>query len=281
MAADPSSSPTSASVPDRRPASAGPVARATLPDGPPLLTWLLRAADDNLVLSQRLGELIASMPELEEDIAVANVALDHLGQARNLYQYATELDPAGRTEDQFAMTRSEREFLNAVLVEQPNGDFAVTMVRQLLVDAYQMPLYQALTGSIDERLAGIAAKAVKEARYHLEHSSGWVVTLGDGTSESNRRAQAAVDELWPFRTDLFAADEVEHELATDGVVPDPASLRPTFDETVATVLSQANLTVPSDPYERIGGRTGYHTAHLGHLLPEMQWLHQSQPGAEW
>ncbi len=267
--------------PVARPASAGPVARGTLPDGPPLLTWLLRAADDNLVLAQRLGELIAAMPELEEDIAVANVALDHLGQARNLYQYATELDPASRTEDDLAMTRSEREFLNAVLVEQPNGDFALTMVRQLLVDAYQVLLYEGLAASTDERLAGIGAKALKESRYHLEHSAGWVVTLGDGTAESHDRAQAAVDELWPFRADLFAADEVEAELAAAGVVSDPASLRPGFDETVAAVLAQANLTPPDDPYDRIGGRTGFHTAHLGHLLPEMQWLYQSQPGAEW
>ncbi len=264
-----------------RPASAGPVARATLPDGPPLLTWLLRAADDNLVLAQRLGELIASMPELEEDIAVANLALDHLGQARNLYQYASELDPAGRSEDDLAMTRSEREFLNAVLMEQPNGDFATTTVRQLLVDAYQLPLYTALTASTDERLAGIAAKAVKEARYHLEHSSSWTVILGDGTAESHRRAQAAVDELWPYRSDLFATDEVEAELAEAGIVPDPTSLRSGYDETIAAVLADANLTVPDDPYERIGGRTGYHTAHLGHLLPEMQWLYQSQPGAQW
>ena len=272
-----------------RPASAGPVARATLPDGPPLLTWLLRAADDNLVLAQRLGELIASMPELEEDIAVANLALDHLGQARNLYQYASELDgPAraerglpARTEDDLAMTRSEREYLNAVLVEQPNGDFAVTTVRQLLVDAYQVPLYGALTTSTDERLAGIAAKALKEARYHLEHSSSWTVILGDGTAESNRRAQAAIDELWPYRTDLFATDEVEEELAAAGVVPDPASLRPAFDQTVAAVLAEAKLTMPDDPYERIGGRTGFHTAHLGHLLPEMQWLYRSDPNARW
>ncbi|MEL6981911.1 MAG: 1,2-phenylacetyl-CoA epoxidase subunit PaaC [Actinomycetota bacterium] len=268
-----------------RPASAGPAprggARGTLPDGPPLLTWLLRAADDNLVLAQRLGELIASMPELEEDIAVANLALDHLGQARNLFQYASELDPAGRSEDDLAMTRSEREFLNAVLVEQPNGDFAVTTIRQLFVDAYQVPLYTALATSTDERLAGIAAKAVKEARYHLEHSSSWTVILGDGTAESHQRAQAAVDELWPFRTDLLAGDGIEAELAEAGVVPDPATLRPAFDETITTVLAQANLTVPDDPYERIGGREGYHTAHLGHLLPEMQWLYQSQPGATW
>ncbi len=268
-------------VSPRRPASAGPPARATLPPGPPLLTWLLRAADDNLVLAQRLGELIAAMPELEEDIAVANVALDHLGQARNLYQYATEVDPAGRSEDDLAMLRSERQFLNAVLVEQPNGDFAHTMVRQLLVDAYQVPLYTTLSSSIDERLAGIGAKAAKEARYHLEHSSGWVVTLGDGTSESHRRAQTALDELWPYRADLFAADEVEIDLAAAGVVPDPAGLRSAFDRTVTAVLGEARLTVPDDDYDRIGGRTGFHTAHLGHLLPDLQWLYRAHPGAEW
>ncbi len=246
-----------------------------------MLTWLLRAADDNLVLSQRLGQLIAAMPELEEDIAVANIALDHLGQARHLYQYASEVDPTGRSEDDFAMLRTEREFLNSVLVEQPNGDFAVTQVRQLFVDAYQVPLYQALSASPDERLAGIGAKAVKEARYHLEYSSAWVVTLGQGTQESHRRSQAALDQMWPFRTDQFAADAIEAELSAVGVVPDPATLRPEFDDTVATVMAQAGLTIPDDPYERIGGRTGFHTAELGHLLPEMQWLYRSDPGATW
>lgn len=268
-------------APGRRPASAGPPTRSTLPEGPPLLTWLLRAADDNLILAQRLGELVSYMPELEEDITVANLSLDHLGQARNLYQYASELDPAGRSEDELAMMRSEREFLNAVLVERPNDDFAHTVVRQLLVDAYQVPLYRAASSSTDERLAGVAAKAAKEARYHLEYSSAWVVTLGDGTSESHRRAQAAVDELWPYRADLFAADEVEAELAAAGVVPDPATLRPGYDATVAAVLAQANLTAPDDPYERFGGRTGFHTVELGHLLTEMQWLYRSHPGVEW
>lgn len=247
----------------------------------PLLTYVLRVADDNLVLAQRLGELIAGMPDLEEDIAVANVALDHLGQARNLYDYATELDPDRRTEDDFAMGRPEREFLNAVLVEQPNGDFAHTMVRQLFVDAYQVPLHEALSASTDHRLAAIAAKAHKEARYHLDRSSDWVVTLGDGTPESHDRAQAAVDALWPFTADLFAADDVEDGLAERGVAPDPATLRPRFDATVESVLAEAKLTMPSDPYQRTGGRTGFHTTHLGHLLPEMQWLHRAHPGATW
>ena len=252
-----------------------------LPTQPALLTYLLRLADDNLVLAQRLGELIASMPELEEDIAVANVALDHLGHARNFYDYATGIDPAHRSEDELAMLRPEREFLNAVLVEQPNGDFAHTMIRQLLVDAYQVPLYQALAQSTDERLAGIAGKAVKEARYHLEHSSSWIITLGDGTDESHRRTQAALDNLWQFSGDLFAADHVEVDLTAAGMAPDPADLRPTFDATIDHVLSVAGLTLPEDPYQRLGGRTGVHTSHLGHLLPELQWLHRSHPGASW
>lgn len=250
-------------------------------DQPALLTYLLRLADDNLVVAQRLGDLIAGMPELEEDIAVANVALDHLGQARNLYSYASEVDPDGRDEDRFAMLRAEREFLNAVLVEQPNGDFANTMVRQFFLDAYQVPLYEGLTASTDERLAGIAAKASKEARYHLEHSSAWVVTLGDGTDESHRRAQGAVNELWQFTADLFASDQVEEELRGQGVAPDPAGLRRSFDPTVTGVLGAARLELPDDPYQRLGGRTGMHTAHLGHLIPDMQWLYRAHPGASW
>lgn len=247
----------------------------------PLLTYVLRLADDNLIVSQRLGELIASMPDLEDDIAVANIGLDHLGQARNFYQYATELDPDGRSEDQFAMLRSEREFLNAVLVEQPNGDFAQTQMRQFLLDAYQVPLYQLMTASTDERLAAIAAKAIKEARYHLERSSAWLVTLGNGTAESYDRLSRAVDVLWPYAGDLFHADEVEAELADSGVAVDPGSVRPGFDATVTQVFARANLTVPDDPYVRAGGRTGFHTEHLGHLLPEMQSLYRAHPGAQW
>jgi len=250
-------------------------------DQPHLLTYLLRVADDNLVVAQRLGELIAGMPELEEDIAVANIALDHLGQARNVYTYATDVDPAGRDEDQFAMLRPEREFLNAVLVEQPNGDFAQTIVRQFFLDAYQVPLYTALASSADDRMAGIAAKASKEARYHLEHSSAWLITLGDGTDESHRRAQNAVDYLWQFTADLFAADEVEDELMSQAIAPDPIELRASFDVAVADVLRAARLEQPTDPYHRLGGRTGLHTAHLGHLLPELQWLYRAHPGATW
>lgn len=253
----------------------------SLDSADPRLIHLLRLADDNLILAQRLGALVAHMPELEEDIAVANIGLDHLGQARNFYAHASQFDAEGRDEDQFAMFRSEREFLNAVLVEQPDTDFAHTVVRQLFVDAYQIPLYEALSGSADAVLAGIAAKALKEARYHFEWSSGWVVALGDGTPESHQRAQAAVDALWSHAADLFTADEVEAQLAAEGIAVDPSTLRSSWSTAIAEVLGRAMLTVPSDPYERVGGRAGYHTEHLGHLLPELQALARAHPGASW
>ncbi|MDA3040221.1 MAG: phenylacetate-CoA oxygenase subunit PaaC [Actinomycetota bacterium] len=246
-----------------------------------MLSYLLRLADDNLVLAQRLSALIARMPELEEDIAIANIGLDHLGQARNFYSYASQFDALGRDEDQFAMLRSEREFVNAVLVEQPDVDFAHTVVRQFFVDAYQVPLYEVLAASTDETLAGMAAKALKEARYHLEYSSGWVIRLGDGTSESHERCQTAVDTLWPFTADLFAGETSDAELIAQGVAADPAVLRPQFDRTISAVLAEAQLRCPSDPYQRLGGRTGFHTEHLGHLLPEMQSVYRAHPGATW
>ena len=178
------------------------------------------------------------------------------------------------------MGRDERAFRNAVLVEQPNGDFAQVMARQLFLDAYQVPFYRALAASTDERLAGIAAKGEKEARYHLEHSSMWVIRLGDGTEESHARMQEAVAELWRYTADLFepAADEPEL-LATIGI--DTSEVRPRYDETIAAVLAEATITPPDDPYQRLGGRSGDHTEPLGHLLAEMQWLHRSHPGASW
>ncbi len=247
----------------------------------PLVTYLLRLADDNLILAQQLGALISNMPELEEDIAVANLCLDHLGQARNLYTYAGEVEGAGRDEDAFAMGRDEREFLNAVLVEQPNGDFAHTVVRQLFVDAYQVPLYEALGASQDATLAAVADKAAKEARYHLRWSSGWVIRLGDGTEESHRRMQRAVDAQWCFVGDVFATDEVEAELVRRGVAAAMAPIRDRFDDVVGAVLAEATLAIPDDPYQRLGGRRGEHTERLGHLLPELQNLHRLHAGATW
>jgi len=247
----------------------------------PLIRFLLRTADDNLVLAQRLGALLARMPELEEDIAVANVCLDHLGQARSLYAHAAILEGLGRSEDDLAMLRDERQFLNATLVEQPDVDFAHTIVRQFFVDAYQVPFYDVLCGASDPVLAGIAEKAVKEARYHLRRSATWVVRLGDGTEESHDRTQAAVDLLWRYTGDLLALDEIEETLVADGVLPSLDGVRGVFDATVASVFAEATLTLPTDPYQRLGGRAGVHTEQFGHLLPEMQRLYRSHPGARW
>lgn len=231
------------------------------------VTSLVAHGDDNLVLAQRLGEWISNAPELEEDIALGNIALDHLGVARALYTHAGEIEGGGRTEDDFAMRRAEREFLNVLLVEQPNGDFAHTMIRALFFDAYQVDLWERLTASDDETLSGIAARAGKEARYHLLHSSAWVVRLGDGTEESHRRAQDAVDALWRYTGELFQG-------------PGQVS-RERWQATIDQVLDEAGLEVPDDPYQRGGGRRGLHSEHLGSLLAEMQWMQRSYPGLQW
>jgi len=232
-----------------------------------LVTALVAHGDDNLVLAQRLGEWISNAPELEEDIALGNIALDHLGVARALYTHAGEIEGRGRTEDDFAMRRAEREFLNVLLVEQPNGDFAHTMIRALFFDVYQVDLWEGLSGSDDETLSGIAARASKEARYHLLHSSAWVVRLGDGTEESHRRAQGAVDALWRYTGELFQG---------------PGQVSPErWRATIEQVLDEAGLEVPDDPYQRGGGRRGLHSEHLGSLLAEMQWMQRSYPGLQW
>lgn len=228
---------------------------------------LVAMADDNMVLAQRLGEWISRAPELELDIALGNFGLDHLGVARALYTHAGELEGQGRTEDDFAMLRTEREYTNLLLVEQPNGDFAHTVVRQMLFDAYQLLLWEDLAGSDDEILAGIAAKALKEADYHWRFTSGWVVRLGDGTAESHQKAQTALDSLWVYVDEMFEGEA--------------ASYRSRWDEAVGTVFGEATLDLSSDPYQRRGGREGLHTEHLGLLLAEMQWMARSYPGSKW
>ena len=229
----------------------------------PGIVHLVAHADDNMILSQRLGEWISKAPELEIDIALGNFALDHLGVARGLYTHAGEIEGVGRTEDDFAMQRTEREFLNLLLVEQPNGDFASTVVRQLFFDVYQNLLWADLAHDDDETVAGIASRAAKEAAYHHEFSSGWVTRLGDGTEESHLRTQAAVDELWKFTSELSEAHQDQ------------------WNRRVADVLDGATLIVPDDPYQRNGGRDGYHTEHLGFLLVEMQWMDRTYPGQRW
>lgn len=238
-----------------------------------LFGYVLRLGDDALVAAQRLAEWTTHAPELEEDVALANIALDQLGAARLLLTYAGELEGAGRDEDALAYLRDDREFRNCLLVELPNGDFAVTMAKLLFLAAYQVPLYTALAGCADERLAAIGAKARKECAYHLDHAALWVRRLGDGTAESHRRMRAAVDEVWPYTHELFAADP-------DAPV-DPATLRPQWLATVEPVLAGATLTRPADGWGPSGGRDGVHTEHLSYLLAEMQVLHRAHPGAKW
>ncbi|HEX4471652.1 MAG TPA: 1,2-phenylacetyl-CoA epoxidase subunit PaaC [Nocardioides sp.] len=243
----------------------------------PLLEYTLGLADDALVSAQRMGWWISRAPELEEDVALANIGLDQLGQARTLLTYAGELEQLGRTEDDLAYLRDDREFRNVQLVERPMTDFGVAMARLLVFSTYQLHLYRALATDGDERLAAVAAKAVKEVAYHVDHAAQWVRRLGDGTDESHARMQSALDAEWPFVDELFSP--LDPALA--GRVADPAALRDPVLSDVRRVVAEATLVLPDVPPALGGGRQGLHTEHLGFLLAEMQHLHRSHPGATW
>ncbi|HSJ26793.1 MAG TPA: 1,2-phenylacetyl-CoA epoxidase subunit PaaC [Acidimicrobiia bacterium] len=259
-----------------------PVAQGTpAPSGDPHFRYVLALGDDNLVLAQRLGEWISRGPELEDDIALANFAIDHLGQARALLTHAGQLEGAGRSEDDLAMHRDERQFTNLLICELPNGHFGDTMARALCLDAYQVLLWDALSTSKDEVLGGIAQKALREARYHLRHSTTWVERLGDGTALSHDRMQASIDRVWRFTGEMFAPDPVAAAMASRSIGVDPTTLYEPWRGIVEEVLDRATLTVPEDTMHRIGGRVGFHTDDLGHMLAEMQWLARSMPEAAW
>ena len=243
--------------------------------------YTLRLADDCLVLSHRLAQWSSRAPTLEDDIALTNIALDLLGQARGLYARTAELDGTGRSEDDYAFMRDEREFVNCLLVEQENGDFATTMVRQLLCSTFQLAQWQALTTSTDAQVAAVAAKAVKETSYHRDHATDWTLRLGDGTDESHRRMDAALAALWPYTAELFESDAVAREANALGVGPDPAALRPEWGAYVRRVLDDATLGVPESSWTPSGGRQGLHTESFGYMLAEMQHLHRSFPGVTW
>ena len=248
---------------------------------PDVFQYCLRLGDDALVLAQRLCEWSARSPQLEEDVALMNLALDLLGQSRSLLTLAGQREGAGRDEDDLAFLRDEPDFVNAQVMELDNGDFGRTMARQLLVSAYSLPLWQALTSSADADLAGIAGKAVKEVAYHLDHARSWVVRLGDGTEESHRRMQTGVDEVWPYAFELFEPDDLTTRLVERGIAADPAALQPIWRRTVEDVLAEATLTVPETDWRPGGGRRGTHTEAFGYLLAEMQHLHRSHPGVSW
>ncbi len=244
-------------------------------------TYVLRLADTNLVLAQRLGELIGHAPALEEDLGLGNTALDLLGQARLLLTHAGSIEGRGRDEDTLAYFRDEDEFVNATLVEQPNGDFGDTIARQFLFDAWQLPLYERLATSGDTGLAAIAAKGVKEVRYHLRYSSGWILRLGDGTAESHARVQGSLERLWPFTAELFHADDIDREMRAAGIGADLDAVRSDWERQVAATLAEATLERPGDRPWRWFGKRGEHGEHLGRVLAQMQVLQRAHPGARW
>lgn len=244
--------------------------------------FLLRMGDNTLILGHRVSEWCGHAPVLEEDIALANTALDLIGQTQMWLGLAAEVQGAGKTADDLAFLRDAWDFRNLLLVEMPNGDFGQTLMRQFLFDAWHVLQLKALTASSDERVAAIAAKAVKEATYHLDRSAETVIGLGDGTEESHARMQAALDYLYPYVGEMFLSDAVDAALVEAGIAPDPTSLRAEFDATLARVLGEATLTLPEANRARGGGRNGkMHTEHLGHLLTTMQWMQRAYPGATW
>jgi ring-1,2-phenylacetyl-CoA epoxidase subunit PaaC len=247
----------------------------------PLLRYLLRRADDALILGHRVSEWCGHAPIMEEEMALANMGLDLIGQARALYAYAAEVEGAGNDENTYAYLRDERGYMNLLLVEQKNGDFAATMLRQYLYSAFIHPYWLALMGSPDATLAAIAAKAEKEAAYHVRHSAEWVIRLGDGTDESHRRIAAVLVSLWPFTGEMFAVDACERGLIDAGTIPDPAGLREGWLRDVAAILRRATLEMPAEGWMQQGGREGRHTEAFGHLLAELQYVQRAYPGATW
>ncbi|WP_339025983.1 1,2-phenylacetyl-CoA epoxidase subunit PaaC [Leclercia pneumoniae] len=245
-----------------------------------LTAYVLRLGDNGLVLSQRLGAWCGHAPELEIDLALANIGLDLLGQARNFLTYAAELEEDG-DEDSLAFGRDERQFSNLLLVEQPNGNFADTIARQYFIDAWHVALYSRLVQSRDAQLAAIAAKSLKEVRYHLRFSRGWLERLGNGTALSAERMQQAINELWRFTGELFEADDIDLALSEEGIAVDPRTLRDAWEAEIMTGLKDAALTVPEEAAYRSGGRQGLHTEHLGPMLAEMQYLQRVYPGQQW
>jgi ring-1,2-phenylacetyl-CoA epoxidase subunit PaaC len=247
----------------------------------PLVLYTLRRADDALILGHRLSEWCGHAPMLEEDMALSNIALDLLGQARELYSYAAKVEGKGNDEDKFAYLRDVRQYRNLLLVEQPNGDFAHTLVRQFFYSAFADLYWRAMMKSADATLAAIAAKSEKESAYHLRHSSEWIVRLGDGTEESHSRTQTAIDHLWAFTGEMFATDDSERGLIDEVVAIDPATLRQPWLKTVSTIVSEATLDLPKNDWMQQGGRSGRHSEHLGHLLSELQSMQRTFPGATW
>ncbi len=246
-----------------------------------LLNYTIHLADNGHILGHRLGEWCGHGPVLEQDIALTNIALDLIGQARSLYQYAAEVEGKGRTEDDIAYLRDVLDFRNVLLVEQPNGDFGKTIVRQFLFDAYNFLFYKELQKSKDDRLAAIAEKSLKEVTYHLRFSSEWVIRLGDGTEVSHQKVQNALDDLWMYTGELMEMNDFEKEMVNAGIGVDLEKLKPLWMQKVEQILDAATLTIPQNNWMQTGGKTGKHSEHLGYILAEMQFLQKTYPGQTW
>lgn len=246
-----------------------------------ILQYAVRLGDDALILGHRLSEWCRNGPFLEEDIAMSNSALDYIGRARMFYAYAAELSGGKKTEDDFAYLRDCREYQNLLISELPKGDFAWTMARQLIMDVYYLNFLSALSASADPNLAAIAAKAVKETKYHLRRSTDWVLRLGDGTEESHARLQKAFDEIWGYIPEIFELDELEQQLVDKGVAVNTPELQTQWQEKIGEILTEATIETPEITWTVRGGRSGYHTEHLGHLLSELQYMQRTYPGLQW
>jgi len=246
-----------------------------------LIRYLVRLGDNALILAQRLIEIVADGPELEEELANANFSLDYLGQARMFYTYAGEVEGEGRNEDDFAFRRGDREFVNCLLVEQPNGHFGDVIVRSVLFDVFYLLQLEALSGCSDQHLADIAVKAAKEVRYHLRYGSQWLIRLGDGTKESHERVQDSLDELWKFTGELFSGDKIDELVRTGFAGPDLDKLKITWSSDVAAIVEKATLALPPDQWMADGGRVGRHSEDFGYLIGEMQHLQRAYPALDW
>jgi ring-1,2-phenylacetyl-CoA epoxidase subunit PaaC len=246
-----------------------------------LFKFLLRISDTNLILAQRLSEWTGHGPFLEEDLALTNIALDLFGTSRSLFEYAAKVENANRNEDDLAFLRGEREFLNALICELPNGDYAFTIARQCFVDCFQLYFYEELAKSKDVTLSGVAAKAIKETRYHFRHTSSWMERFGEGTEESHERLQKAVNEIWEFTGDLFDTGENYLALVAEGIAPDMKSIKEKWEKTIDEVLLRSTIQKPENVFMQTGSTKGIHTEHLGYLLTEMQYMQRTFPGAKW
>ncbi len=246
-----------------------------------LYNYILTIADNSLILGQRMGELCGHGPSLETDIACTNISLDLLGQVRNYYQYAAKVAGDGRTEDDIAMLRAEREYVNVLLVEQPNTDFAYTMARHFFFDVYHFLFLKDLEKSKDLTLAAIATKSLKEVTYHQRFTTDWVKRLGDGTEESHQKMQAAIDDLWVYTDELFHPTPAETAMAEEGIGVDVTKLKKEYYETINEVLEEASLKVPESKYFQKGGKQGIHTEHMGYILAELQYMQRTYPGLDW